>query len=311
MELLQHARPSILEGESGICITRDRTPLPSFFIVGPPRTGTSWLYEVLKERVSLPLLSKETRFFDKHFDRGIRWYTAHYAAGKMPEPSGEIAPTYFASASARERIAQIIPNAKIVCIFRNPVERVISLYRLKRAYGMIPWRLEEAISKDPELVESSKYATHLKSWQFKFGSDRVLATVYEDLRENPQRFMDKLMAFIGMQRFPLLSSEVLPVHDSVLLTEPRSYLRTHSAMILADQLKARRLDRVVSIFRKSPFVKLLLSGGPAFHQLSRDFVVNLYEQFRPEVEKLEAILNRDLSAWKSEVLQAKSQHGNL
>jgi Sulfotransferase domain len=270
-----------------------------FFRRWPPPTGTSWLYEVWKQRVNLPRRGKETRFFDKHFERGTRWYTAHYAVQKTVAPTGEIAPTYFASPLARERIARTIPSAKIACIFRNPVERVISLYRLKRAYGMIPWGFEEAISKDPELLETSKYATHLKLWQLTLGMDRVLATVYEDLREDPQSFMDKLVDFVGVQRFPLLPSHVLPVHDSAVLTEPRSYFRTHSAMILAEQLKARRLDRVVDVFRNSPFMKLLLTGGPAFHQISKEFVINLYEHFRPEVENLETILNRDLSTWKS------------
>src|SRR4051812_6874199 len=52
--------------------------LPSFFVIGPPRTGTSWLHEVLSKRVSLSHPTKETRFFDKHFDRGLEWYASHY-----------------------------------------------------------------------------------------------------------------------------------------------------------------------------------------------------------------------------------------
>ena len=77
---------------------------------------------------------------------------------------GEVAPTYFASAQARERIAKTIPHAKVVCIFRDPVERVVSLYRMKRAYGMIPWSFEEAITRDSELLESSKYGANLPFW---------------------------------------------------------------------------------------------------------------------------------------------------
>src|SRR5579863_8366499 len=93
--------------------------LPSFFIIGPPRTGTSWLHEVLAKRIILPDLVKETRFFDIHFERGIDWYRAHYrksGGGFL----GEVAPTYFASATARERLLRTIPEARIVCIFRDP-----------------------------------------------------------------------------------------------------------------------------------------------------------------------------------------------
>src|ERR1700749_3066069 len=95
--------------------------LPRFLIVGPPRTGTSWLHTVLSKHANLPNPTKETRFFDLHFDKGLRWYLSHYPKPVDERPRGEIAPTYFGSAVARERIAELIPDAKLVFIFRNPV----------------------------------------------------------------------------------------------------------------------------------------------------------------------------------------------
>jgi len=79
--------------------------LPSFFVIGPPRTGTSWLHNVLSQRAWLSSPTKETRFFDRHFHRGIDWYISHYRAADEGRRIGEIAPTYFASNEARERIA--------------------------------------------------------------------------------------------------------------------------------------------------------------------------------------------------------------
>src|ERR1700756_3557481 len=91
--------------------------LPSFFVVGPPRTGTTWLHSVLGQCAWLSHPTKETRFFDKYFDRGLGWYTSHYKRANGGRVVGEVAPTYFASATARERIAKLIPVAKIVCTF--------------------------------------------------------------------------------------------------------------------------------------------------------------------------------------------------
>src|SRR5882762_7900481 len=71
--------------------------LPSFFVIGPPRTGTTWLYEVLRDRALLPAPTKETRFFDTHFHRGIDWYRSHFPTLPANRRIGEIAPTYFAS----------------------------------------------------------------------------------------------------------------------------------------------------------------------------------------------------------------------
>ncbi len=135
-------------------------PLPSFFIVGPPRTGTSWLHEILGQHVILPHPTKETRFFDLHFDRGFDWYRDPFS-GSDREQTGRRGRAYLFCLALRRgnELRAQFRRAKVVCIFRNPVERVVSLYRLKRAYGMIPWNFEEAIVRDSELMESGKYGS--------------------------------------------------------------------------------------------------------------------------------------------------------
>src|SRR5947209_9079616 len=52
--------------------------LPSFVVIGPPRTGTSWLHDILSKHALLPNPTKETRFFDTHFHKGLDWYRAHF-----------------------------------------------------------------------------------------------------------------------------------------------------------------------------------------------------------------------------------------
>jgi hypothetical protein len=271
--------------------------LPSFFVIGPPRTGTSWLHSVLSQRAWLSNPTKETRFFDRHFDRGLEWYGSHYrkAAGR---PIGEIAPTYFASSAARERIAHLIPHARVVCTFRNPVDRVLSLYRLKRAYGLIPWNFQDALALDPELMESSRYAFHLKAWQNTFGAARVLATFYDDMQRQPQSYLDTLTDFIGVPRIAMTPSHVRRVLASEGMTQPRSYHLTRGAALLADWARARSLDALVAKAKQFGVLKLFVGGGAPFAELSPDERRDLYQRFLPEVEKLEALLNRDLSAWK-------------
>lgn len=274
----------------------DERALPSFFVIGPPRTGSTWLHEVLSPHTLLPYPSKETRFFDNHFQRGLPWYVAHYRNQREGRKVGEIAPTYFASNAARERMAETVPEAKIVCVFRHPVERLVSLYRLKRAYGLIPWEFEEALERDAELLDSGKYASTLKLWQRSFGTNRVLAGLYDDLRGDPQGFVDKVVDFIGVARFKL--PRYGRVHDSENMTHPRSYNRTRRALLVADWFKARRLDPLVAAFKRSRFRKFVLGGGPPFPPLPAGTLAHLEEKFRPEVEELETLLHRDLSTWK-------------
>lgn len=275
--------------------------LPSFFIIGPARTGSSWLHKVLSEHTVLPS-QKETYFFDSYFHRGIDWYRACYASLGENRRMGEVAPTYFASAKARERIARTIPDAKVVCTFRDPVERVWSLYRLRRAHARIPWSFEEAMVRDPELMETSRYATHLKSWQTSLGREQVQVTMYEDLRSDPQSYVDALVNFIDIPRFPLRNENLRYTYssDGEKLTYPRNQLVMRIARTAADglQRRNRRLFGVVSSVKKFPLTGRLISGGQAFEKLSPEITKRLRELFRPEVEELETILNRDLTAWK-------------
>jgi Sulfotransferase domain len=272
--------------------------LPSFFVIGPPRTGTSWLHNVLSQCAWLSHPTKETRFFDKHFERGLDWYRSHYSRATEGRVIGEVAPTYFASPEARARIAGLIPQAKIVCTFRNPVDRVISLYRLKRAYGFLSWSFEEALARDPELTESSRYAGHLKAWRETFGESQVMATLHDDIQADPQSYFDKIADFLGIPRQRLRSSQLHRVFGSEDMTEPRHYYWTRGGLLMAEWAKKRRLDSFVATAKRYGALKLFVGGGAAFPDLPPSQRARLRERFRPEIEQLEAAINRDLSAWK-------------
>src|SRR5258708_2031963 len=163
---------------------------------------------------------------------------------------------------------------------------------------MIPWAFEQAIVRDPELMESGMYATNLKSWRLALGAKQVLATIYEDLRDTPQAYVDSLLDFIDAPRVILSPPQIAWVHTSQNFTQPRSYLRTRSANLMADWCKARRMGHVVAAVKKTPLIHLFLGGGPAFAEPPARELSRLYEIFRPEVEELEILLNRDLSNWK-------------
>lgn len=276
----------------------DLASLPSFFIIGPPRTGTTWLHTVLSQCAWLADPTKETRFFDKHFDRGLEWYRSHYRNATDERAIGEIAPTYFSSQQARERIAQLIPRAKIVCTFRDPVDRVISLYRLKRAYGFIRWTLEEALERDPELMESSRYASHLKEWKKALGESQVLVMLHDDIEKDAQLFLDTLADFIGLSRMKLVPAQLRRVLSSEDLTEPRNYHWTRGATMLSEWAKAQRLDSIVAFAKRLGAVKLFVGGGAGFQTIPSCERMKLRKLFRAEVEALEAMLGRDLSGWK-------------
>jgi hypothetical protein len=165
---------------------------------------------------------------------------------------------------------------------------------------MIPWEFEEALERDPELMESGKYGTYFEDWLQTFGSENVCGVLYDDLQHSPQSFVNDVADFIGVQRFALAPSQASRVHSSEPLTQPRSYYRTRGAGAVADWCKAHHLDRIVTLAKRSPLKRWFLGGGESFSEMNPRLVSELYERFRPEVEKLENILGRDLSGWKCE-----------
>jgi len=273
--------------------------MPSFIVVGPPRTGTSWLHQVLRHHMLLPAPTKETRFFDLHFSRGVQWYLSHFPRSSDRRLVGEVAPTYFASPDARVRIAATLPRVKLIFIFRHPVQRLISLYRLKRAYGTYRWSLEEALERDSELLGSGQYATHLREWQGLFPSEQLSINFFDDLSSDPRGFVRQLSDFLNAPRFELHESQLRQVYSVASLSEPRSYLATRAASTMADWCKARRFDNVVSAVRESGLFRFFIGGGPPFPEISAETTRTISAQLLPEIEKMEAMVNRDLSSWKS------------
>ena len=75
--------------------SRNRAPrLPDFIAVGPPRTATTWLHEVLQGHVCLPADRKETDFFTRFYDRGLDWYADYFRHCEGGIPVGELSPMY-------------------------------------------------------------------------------------------------------------------------------------------------------------------------------------------------------------------------
>ena len=272
--------------------------LPDFIAVGPPRTATTWLHEVLKDRVGLPANIKETDFFTRFYDRGIDWYANYFAHCDGSTPVGEIGPMYFASPVARERIARDLPQCKIIFSFRDPVERAYSNYRLLRRIVSMKSDFETAATTRGDLLESSRYGTHLESWLKSFGRERTLVLIYDDLEANPQAFLDSICDFIGIARFPISATQVGAERVNTVSTQPPNPRLAKMARAVVAWFAEHHYHRAAGRVRESRIIKFMLEGGDPFPPLSDDVVRRMREFYRPEIEKLEKLTGRDLSVWK-------------
>ncbi len=272
--------------------------LPDFIAIGPPRTGTTWLYRALRGRVGLPRDTKETDFFSAHYAKGIQWYLEFFRDCAPGLPMGEISPNYFADPEAPERIASHIPGCRIICTLRDPVDRLYSFYRLMRHNGWTRATMEELAESDTPATEGSRYAHYLTCWRERFGAERVLVALYDDLEREPQRFLNTICGFIGVAPIPLEGSPLLGKRVNSVTRGPRVALFAEQAWRLRRWLEARKAAAAITMLRKVGVWSFSFRGGGEFGPLDPELDKRLRERFRPEVGALEEMLERDLSEWK-------------
>jgi hypothetical protein len=277
----------------------DASRRPDFIAVGPQRTGTTWLHAVLRPHLGLPHGIKETDFFLKNYAKGMDWYLENFR-GYPPElPIGEVDPNYFGEDIARERIARDIAGAKIIVTLRDPVERAYSSYRVMRRDAWTRVSLEETVAHNRVIRESSRYAHHLINWRRSFGSDRVLVSFYDDLERSPQKFLDQITDFIGVQRITVEGSPLASERVNTVTHAPRSRKLAQNARNARDWMRLHRWHRAVQLLDQAGVWRFCFGGGEEFGALDSAIDARLREHFRPEIEALERLIDRDLSAWKT------------
>ncbi|MEG5057912.1 tetratricopeptide repeat protein [Microcoleus sp. A2-C5] len=196
--------------------------VPKFIIIGSQRCGTTSLYTYLAEHPQiLTPIKKEMDFFSWHFHRGIDWYLAHFPL--MPEGeefvTGEASPSYFDCREAPERVYSACPEAKLIVLLRNPVDRAIShFYRLKE----LNWEgrsLDRAISDEIERLNQNpeyiigeepgnylargRYIEFIKNWLAFFPPEQLLILKSEDFYGNVGETVQQVLAFLDLPEYQL------------------------------------------------------------------------------------------------------------
>jgi Sulfotransferase domain len=271
--------------------------MPNAIAVGVGRSGTTWLHEILVGHVGLPYGVKETDFFLRNYDNGIDWYKSFFRHCVPSQPIIEICPTYFSSAQARQRMKLHIPDCQIICTFREPVERAYSHYKLMRHNVWTRSSFEEVVGRSQEIAEMNHYALNLREWQQTFGRDNVLICLYDDLEHDPQGYLDPICKFIGIPSLPLARSAASARLNS-FPTAPRNRRLAQNARHVRDWLRSRRAYWLDRLLDRAGVWGLCFDGGETFPPLEPELERRLRQRFLPEVEALERLIGRDLSAWK-------------
>lgn len=270
--------------------------LPDFIGIGPAHAGTTWLHWVLMPYAGLPLPKKETHFFDWHYEKGVDWYAERFAHCRGDQPIGEIC-NYFPSRIACERIATQIPDCKIICTLRDPVERAYSAYKFAMYNGLTNDSFEDALRTAPVITAENHYARHLGDWYDRFGRSRVLVLLFEDLSGNPQGYIDRVCEFIGLPRIDVASLELPARAYNAHALKPRHAGWARKGRRAMNWLQDRNLQQLSNFLGLIGIWRLCFEGQ--FPPIDQQVASRLRSGYLPEIEALERLSGLDLSRWKA------------
>jgi hypothetical protein len=135
--------------------------LPDFVIIGARKAGTTFLYNLLTRHPHVePAAAKEIHYFDSLIkEEDIEWYSRcfpkpRYENGRRTI-TGEATP-YLAHSLAAERMARVVPQARLIALLRNPIDRAYSDYQHVVSRGKEPLTFDEAIELEVAAIEAEK-----------------------------------------------------------------------------------------------------------------------------------------------------------
>jgi len=129
---------------------------PNFFILGAAKSGTTSLYDYLGQHPDVFFSTpKEPIFFEAEFEKGLAYYWEHYFGGWNGEAAvGEARHRNLYLPYIAPRIHECCPDARLIVILRNPVDRAFSDWMMRRASGADPLSFEDAVDEDMARIEA-------------------------------------------------------------------------------------------------------------------------------------------------------------
>ncbi len=250
---------------------------PTFLVVGAGRSGTTGLIEGLRGHPDVFVTRpKEPHYFAYHGARpafrgpgdelGVNStavtdraaYLALYESGGDAVARGEgSVSTFYHHERAIPEIQRLAPDARIVVLLREPVERAHSAfdYLAQQDFEPAPTLLGAIAEEDRRVAEEwqhlyhytrmSKYAAALAAFQDAFGRDRVGVWFYDDLQADYAGTLREVLRFIGTTEHPGETDRVPVVNVS---GTPRSRV-VHAVLTSArESAPVRRAVKRVTTF---------------------------------------------------------------
>jgi len=296
----------------------DNKKMPNFLIVGAAKAGTTSLYEYLRQHPDIFMPNwKELSFFigdpygPLHKVRKPQYYYKVFAGVKQHKAIGEASTSYLYDRAAPKIIMSKLGQVKILIVLRDPVAMSYSLYNHQsRREGETLTDFEAALAAEKKRLndpafKKNCYGWHANYYYFQrglyyeqvlryletFGKSHVRIFLFDDLARNPLAVVQEAYRFLAVDDTFVPD---IKVHNPAggIVSIPRFWQDTG--------LFIKTFQYVFSknIIKKFPHLLRNIGRKPPA-PLNPEAARNLRRQFYDDICRLEQLIGKDLSAWKS------------
>ncbi|GAA1932240.1 sulfotransferase [Nocardioides lentus] len=305
-------------------MTRDRGP--DFLLIGAPKAGTSALHKALVQHPGLFMSAvKEPKYYlcgdspppaykgpgDAHSNQEWIWQRERYLALFDDAPAtalrGESTPFYLYHRDARRRIAADRPDAKLIAVLRDPVDRAYSNWMHLWTDGLEPradiveavrrerWRIDEGWAPFWHYSSLGMYGRQVADLYDHVPAEQVLLLRYRDLIDAPAATLSRVFAFLGVPDVPV---EEIPADNTRPYVKDGPRTRVLGPVIRAGawagQFAPPETWRAVS---KPLVAQLQRDGDGGRPSLSPEQRELLLEPHRDDIALLSRLTGQDFSEW--------------
>lgn len=304
-------------------------PLPDFLILGAPKAGTTALHVALGGHPQLFLSPiKEPKFFmtdgppptrtgpgGDHSTANYVWrrdeYEELFAGAPEGTLCGESTTLYLSDLASHRRAHELVPNAKLIAVLRDPVDRAHSNWMHLRSVGLEPERnflvacsLEEERQRlgwSPlwSYLRLGRYGEQIQHLYRYFPPSQVLLLRYRDLRNEPEKTVTQVCEFLGVEPGIVRSLPPLnvtaDVSDSVLNEALRRLLRGGAS--LAYKLPGNVPETIGRVFG-TPTLRLLQRHQKTRKPMTPEERRVLMPEFASDIGLLEQVTGLSFEDWR-------------
>jgi hypothetical protein len=280
---------------------------PNLFIIGAMKSGTTTLHEYLDSHPQIAMSRiKEPGYFVEELaqQQGEDWYLSLFEQDGCFRYLGESSTHYTKLPlyqGVAERLFRFNPDARLIYIMRNPIERLVSHYWHNvrdPVYGRERRALLKAVRKRPDYLAFSDYAMQLEPYINLFGRDALYALTFEALIQDPQRELERLYDWLGLPSHPI-GGELLKAHNQ----KPEDIIGVAGAGVLNRIEYSNAWDRI------SPYVPSYVKNWAkkrAYRQVDKrapqQDLPRLHGEIgdlqRRQIDEVSRLLSRDFPEWR-------------